>query len=150
MNPGPKPTPFWDRVAIAGPGDCWEWQGARHPDGHGNLKLNGRYYRAHRLAYECSFGPFPVALEVLHRCDNPACCNPRHLFLGTKPDNIADMVSKGRQARGPMLPQTKLTEDQVRAIRIDGRAHTEIAADYGVTPSNIGYIKARKSWSHVA
>ena len=141
---------LWERVDKGGPDECWNWQGAKHPSGHGNLKANGRYWRAHRLAWHLAKGPIPAGLEVLHRCDNPACCNPAHLFLGTETDNQADKLAKGRQAKGQMFPHTKLSADQVRAIRADRRIHREIAADYGIDRANVSYIKARKSWTHVA
>lgn len=81
----------------AGPTACWPWTRGRHKAGYGCV--SGRWY-AHRLAYEIARGPIPTGLHVLHRCDNPPCCNPAHLFLGTAADNSADKVAKGRQSRG--------------------------------------------------
>lgn len=92
---------FWAKVSKGDGADtCWEWRGSKMGEhsygffGHSE----GRTVRAHRRAYELSFGIIPVGLNVLHRCDNPPCCNPSHLFLGTQADNIADMIAKGRQA----------------------------------------------------
>lgn len=96
---------FWSRVQTKGPDDCWTWSGRPSPDGYGTLRVNGRKTGAHRYAYELARGPIPdgpdgSTLHVLHRCDNPPCCNVRHLFLGTNIDNIRDRDAKGRHAAG--------------------------------------------------
>jgi hypothetical protein len=98
-------TPFWQRMKRTAHG-CLEWQGARHqkagePDkgGYGEFRENGKLIRAHRRAWELHHGtPIPAGLAVLHACDNPPCCEPAHLYLGTVRDNAHDMVAKGRGA----------------------------------------------------
>ena len=85
---------FWDKVRL-GPG-CWEWQAAANTKGYGNFKLNGRVQTATRVVWKWLRGPDPGRLMVLHHCDNPACVNPGHLFLGTATDNARDSVDKGR------------------------------------------------------
>jgi len=87
---------FWSRVATAGPDDCWEWQGARLRDGYGQAKYYGNAVGTHRIAYELSHGPIADGLLVRHTCDNPPCCNPAHLLLGTPADNAADRTERGR------------------------------------------------------
>jgi hypothetical protein len=77
---------------------CWEWAGARNSDGYGKSYAGSGYRMAHRVAWESSFGPIPDGLFVLHRCDNPPCVRPDHLFLGTNTDNVRDSVAKGRAA----------------------------------------------------
>jgi len=90
---------FWSRVAK---GDgCWEWTGARKPNGYGDLTIRPRRWSAHRFAYTVAVGPIPAGMVVCHTCDNPPCCNPAHLFLGTQADNMADMGRKGRRASSP-------------------------------------------------
>lgn len=90
------PEQFWARVER---GDgCWLWQGMTISGGYGRVGWRGMKAVAHRVAWELTYGPIPEGLWVLHRCDNPPCCNPEHLFLGSRLDNIADMVAKGRGA----------------------------------------------------
>lgn len=76
--------------------ECWVWKGARGGKGYGSKMIRGKAYRTHRLAWEWVNGPIPDGMMVLHRCDNPPCCNPNHLFIGTNTDNMRDMVAKGR------------------------------------------------------
>ena len=87
---------FWSKVDVQGPDDCWLWKQSTDRHGYGQTGHDGLHWSAHRLAWQLSNGPIPDGLFVLHHCDNPPCCNPAHLFLGTQADNMADMVSKGR------------------------------------------------------
>ncbi len=85
---------FYTKVAVAGPSDCWEWLGRCDAAWYGHFQFNGKPIGAHRFAWWFSTGIWPGDLSVLHRCDNKACCNPAHLFLGTQKDNIQDAVRK--------------------------------------------------------
>jgi len=152
---GPLEERFWAKVNKTpglGPwGDCWEWTGGTTgPMPHGAIHVGpgGKKIRTHRYSYEIHKGP-PGDLDVCHKCDNPPCVNPDHLFLGTHQDNMADMVSKKRQSWGVRASSAKLTEDDVRAIRADPRFHREIAADYGCSVPNITNIKNRKKWANL-
>lgn len=87
---------FWSKVRIGLPDECWEWQACRKRYGYGELKAGERNDKAHRVAYRLTYGPIPDGLWVLHRCDNPPCCNSRHLFLGDSAANVEDRHRKGR------------------------------------------------------
>ncbi len=89
---------FWPKVDRRGPDECWEWKAARQAEGYGKMFTTNRCRpeRAHRVSWVLHHGPIPDGMFVLHRCDNPPCVNPAHLFLGTNLDNIEDMGRKGR------------------------------------------------------
>ena len=97
----PIATRLWRRVKIGEPDECWEWMGARKDKLPYGLIMRGPkgagLVYTHRVAYEVTYGPVPDGLLVLHKCDNPPCCNPRHLFLGTHQDNTLDAQTKGRR-----------------------------------------------------
>lgn len=126
-------------------------QGSGHSDRDGYIRLGrGKTRRlAHREAYSRAFGPIPEGHVVCHRCDNPPCVNPEHLFAATQLENMADRNRKGRQARGTVNGRAKLVPEQVIAIRADERPLMEIAAEYGVDRSTIRDIKTRKNWKHL-
>lgn len=147
---------FWKYVDRRGPNECWEWFGAR-VKGYGQLKLgNSRRKRgAHVIAYETHKGP-AEGLFVCHTCDNPPCCNPAHLWLGTNTENQRDSVDKGRRPivdrSGEKNARAVLTEENVIAIRrliASGHYNTEIARTFGVTHSMISTIRLGKSWKHL-
>jgi len=123
---------------------CWLWLASVDKDGYGQF-LYGK--RAHRYSYEYYNGVIPAGVCVLHKCDNPSCVNPEHLFLGTNRDNINDMVNKGRSLSGIKNPAAKLTEDDVSNIRNDLRPIRIIAKDYNVGKSQIHNIKTNTSWT---
>jgi hypothetical protein len=143
---------IWRFIAKAGPRDCWEWQGTRDQDGYGRISVQRKTMAAHRLAFELGHGVSADGLHVCHSCDNPGCCNPAHLFLGTNTENHKDKVSKGRQACGEQA-NSVLTDHQVRKIRrlaATGVFQREIALRFGISQPNVGYICRRDTWRHVA
>lgn len=100
---------FWEKVKKT-PAGCWLWMGSKEHFGHGHIGNKGKMLKAHRLAWEFENGKIPDGLHCLHKCDNPSCVNPSHLFLGTHQDNMRDMISKNRQS-------SKLTKKQVIKMR---------------------------------
>lgn len=136
-------------------GECWEWTGASNARGYGVLSVRGRQHYTHRLAYLFACGEIPDDMIVCHDCDNPRCCRPEHLFLGTHQDNSDDKYTKGRgnSPRGSQRPEAKLTEDDVREIRHIHAAgemgYRRLAAKYGVNQRTIMYAIQRRTWGHV-
>jgi len=155
---------------------CWEWAGNTNPKGYGTFHRGG-YQLAHRWAYATLKAPIPRGLCVCHTCDNRACVNPDHLWVGTQQENIADMIAKGRDLkyvgprpwvakfgdenpsrthrhrmpRGEQTNTAKLTAGDVLEIRRIGSSvpQTELAARYGVSQVNIGCVLLRKTWKHI-
>lgn len=141
---------FWAAVQR-GPADaCWEWQGKRDR-GYGHLGVNGRRTLAHRYSYELHVGPIDDGLFVCHRCDNPSCVNPAHLFLGTAQDNTADMDANGRRVivRGEQSGSAVLTAQEALDIwRSEGRA-ADVGLRFGVSAGAVKSIRQGRSWAHV-
>lgn len=132
---------------------CLLWLGDTIGHGYGRFRHHNRLLRAHRVSWELANGPVPAGLFVLHRCDVPACINPRHLFLGTQAENNADMIAKGRfGARGPKGEahgSARLSEAQAISIIGDGRHYKAIAEEYGIVPDHVLAIKAGRAWKHL-
>lgn len=122
--------------------DCVEFDGCRLPTGHGQKRFAGRNWLTHRLSWFWFTGEDPGKLCVCHKCDNPPCYNPEHLFLGTKKQNSEDMVAKGRSAKGDRSGMSKLSHEQVVWIRQNKETHTQasMAKACGVSQSAISLI----------
>jgi hypothetical protein len=131
-------------------GECIVWAGYARPEGYGEVDFNGERHLSNRAAWMAYKNEDPGELCVCHKCDNPRCINPEHLFLGTRAENSADRDRKGRQARGERNGPAKLTEEQVRAIRADERGCRKLAKAYGVHMGTILSIRAKRTWRHVA
>lgn len=141
---------FWSKVDRRALHECWPWLRSRNAARYGNFRLK-RSERAHRVAWILTHGPIPNGLHVLHRCDNPPCCNPGHLFLGTDADNVADKVSKGRQQRlkGSAGSNARLTAQEVAEIRMTSgkdRRDKEIAAKFGISRHYVSMIRNGRNW----
>lgn len=134
--------------------ECWPWMRVRDKDGYGLFVVDGRHVRTHRYSYEIHSGPIPEGQDVLHSCDNPPCCNPNHLWLGTDADNAADSMRKGRRACGSRHGRAKLTEAQVIELRAryaaGGVVQRELAEDYDISHALVSFITTRRRWRHVA
>jgi hypothetical protein len=123
----------WNNVTKLSPEECWEWEGSRAPNGYGSFHMGGRTVMAHRAAYTLIVGEIPEGLHILHACDNPPCVNPHHLSVGTRSDNMQDMVAKGRNRVADDHPTARLSSAQVREIRrrrAAGETVTDLAASY--------------------
>lgn len=148
---------FWCTVDMSGgPDACWPWRGKRN-EARGDRGRTSQGPRpgemyAHRAAYEYATGRDPGDMLVCHHCDNPPCCNPAHLFLGTNADNMADMIAKGRHARGEKLPNARVTAAEVADIRrryANGERDRWLAAEFGMSYANMRRILLRQTWRHV-
>ena len=176
MQAATKPIPaltgdnkrnFFRKIKINHETGCHEWKAARSGGGYGQFNLRGRMVGAHRLAYFLATGTDPAGLNACHSCDNPSCCNPDHLFLGTDADNMLDKTRKGRNncprgeahgsrtqpwswQRGEARWNAKLSSADILSIRTDPRNSREIAGQYCVSRSQITAIKRGEKWRHVA
>ncbi len=145
---------FWNRVDRGS--SCWIWTGRVTNSGYGiTCSPQGQHTTAHRRAWELTRGTIPSGMEVCHNCpdgDNRLCCNPDHLWLGTRKENAQDSVNKGTSSRGEHHPHSKLTNEQVkqiRRLREEGQNCTTIAKQFGVSRPVISEICAGKRWKHV-
>lgn len=148
-----KVKPLIDRLGEklkAMPNGCWEFQGYRQPWGYGKISRgcgSEGTTSTHRAMWEIVFGSIPNGMCVLHKCDNPPCANPAHLFLGTNAINTTDMITKGRaRTSGEANSMAKLTWEKVHNIRADTRPQNIIAAEYGVSKAAISDIKNNRRW----
>jgi hypothetical protein len=134
---------------------CWGWKGSKDQDGYAKIYITRNGERvttvASRLSWELVHGKIPEGLLICHKCDNPTCTNPKHLFLGSTLDNMRDKIQKGRLrvAHGADSGHAKLTEAQVIEILLDPRPYSEVAYDYNVTTFTVRDIKKRRSWTYL-
>jgi hypothetical protein len=160
---------FWSKVdKSTEPNGCWLWMAGKTFGGYGRFWNGERKVMAHRFAYELTVGAIPDDYDICHNCDNPTCCNPTHLFTGTKTDNIQDAKRKNRlatgmrngrythpesSARGSQNPRTKLTPALVIAIRSDhvlgNMTLRKLAIRYGVAKTTIRMVIKRITWKHI-
>lgn len=151
---------FFDKVRRTD--NCWEWRGQRMAQGYGVFGIGRKYFKAHRISWTIHNGPIPARLWVLHRCDNPQCSNPAHLFLGTHADNMRDMAAKKRGfsggnggfVRGERHGSAKLKATQIPEIRNLYGARSfnlrELSEKYHVSITQIRDIIRRTKWKHIA
>ena len=159
-RPANTPDVLWSKVDKKGPNECWPWNGYKNEQGYGRTWINDKGYYAHRVIFNLAF---PNVIEIsapkdtdetgflLHKCDNPCCCNPSHLFVGTHADNMADKAAKGRSPdfSGDNGPRCKLTMQQaneIRQRRKNGISAKQLAVESGISLSSIKTLLAGKSY----
>ncbi len=144
---------LWKYIKVNSPVECWPWIGCKDKDGYGKLTYQTKDKHAHRVVYEICIGEIPEDLCVLHQCDNPSCCNPNHLFLGSPIDNAIDRDNKGRQAKGTSCHTSKLSESDVIEIRQRYISitpnKTQLAKEYNVSQTTIDFLVRRITWKHI-
>ena len=143
---------FWSKVDKTK--NCWEWTGRYHKQGYGFMDINKKGELTHRISWVINRGKIPKGICVLHKCDNPKCVNPDHLFLGTHTDNMRDMVSKGRRFHtfGENTPHRILNDFQVIEIKKLLKLkfpYKELAKAFGVSRSTINDIVSGYTWNHI-
>lgn len=140
---------FWSSVQVEPSNfQCWEWRSTFNHNGYGRFHHDGRWLAAHRVAYELVVGIIPAGNVIRHRCDNPKCCNPAHLLVGTTADNAQDAVERGRTASGAKSGRTKLLPEDVAYIRRNPDKLTlkALAGRFGMAASSVHYIRCGRSW----
>jgi|SRR5215469_9274703 len=154
---------FWRKVSRQGKlmdsnlGPCWDWTASKNQDGYGRMYAGPghkpKLVSAHIISWQIHYGSIPSGMNVCHRCDNPACTRPDHLFLGTRKQNMEDSARKGRMHIGEASGNTHLTGKQVLEIRklhaSEGYSERKLARVYGVTGPTIGSILRRRTWKHI-
>ena len=148
---------FWAKVDRGGPDECWEWTASRMPKGYGQIGSEERKtLLAHRVSYELHNGPIPADHDICHRCDNPPCVNPGHLFLGSRQDNMRDCSSKGRvvvpATQGERNGSARLTEAQAIEIltrHANGERGSRLASEFGVTHAAVSALIHGHTWGHL-
>lgn len=153
-TPRPIAERFWEKVDCTGDG-CWEWRASTARTGYGKFGVSHqKWVAAHRIAFGLEHPATDLTgLHVLHRCDNPPCVRPSHLFLGTNHDNILDMSAKGRANHGGVHNGGATLDDAKVLIIIDrlaaGEPSKRIARDYGISAETINGIRRGQRWQHI-
>ncbi len=134
---------------------CHVWKASTRGKGYGQFKLNYKNTSAHRVAYELAYGPIPESMHVCHKCDNPPCVNPKHLWLGTNEENIEDKSNKGRYnaARGSDNGSAKVTEKMAIKIRwlysTGKHTQTRLATRFNISRGAVGQLIRKETWKHI-
>lgn len=150
-----KPEDVWKKIHKGSFSECWEWMGGLHKSGYGLMRIYSKKCYVHRIVYELTYIPIPEGLFVLHSCDNPKCCNPEHLRLGTHQDNMDDKVKRKRQYHpfGEKCGIHKLEKEDVLKIRKlyfeKNYSQRKLGKIYGVCKSTIGQIIRDETWRNI-
>lgn len=141
---------FWSKTEVTWPSKCWNWRGPKYHFGHGVFAFRRKPARAHRISWIIANGEIPEGQLVLHKCDNPACVNPNHLYLGSSKDNNRDMVNRGRQYTRKGIAY-KFTFEIAKKIRARYKAEKisceKLAREYNVSYTTMNLLLRGKTWS---
>ena len=147
---------FWSKVQKPIGEGCWLWTGWKNYRGYGGITINKKCIRTHRYSWQLHNGIIPQNMNVCHKCDNPPCVNPSHLFLGTNKDNISDCIKKGRKpitdTKGIKHWYHKFTNDQIKYIRnypIYRGSGRELAEMFNVSRECVYAIRKNRNWKHI-
>ncbi len=133
--------------------ECWNWTGSKDQHGYGRMRVDGKPILVHRIVWKDLFGPINYKQFVCHKCDNPSCVNPAHLFVGDQQANMDDKMSKGRHhygvSKGESHGMAKITPDIVRAIRASGETGVVLALRFNLSKTHVSDIRNYKTWKHL-
>jgi len=132
---------FWNHIQKKVENECWEWQGFVDKDGYGKMRTTDTNEAAHRASYRIHNGEIPKGLNVLHKCNNPPCCNPNHLYVGDQSRNMQDRIDAGNFLYGECHHNSKISNETVVLIKNDSGTHKQLAEKYGCSASQIGNIR---------
>lgn len=150
-----NPKRFWSKVDIHGEDECWPWTAGKDRKGYGHFSINGILYGAHKIAWELTNNETSKGKVIRHTCNNPPCCNPKHLRAGTHADNVADRVSSGRNApqKGEKNPHAILTDEKVLAIRKEYIPRKvsmyKLATKYNISVQIVWQVIHKITWKHL-
>ena len=154
-NVGEGDTPeqrFWSKVAVTADDEkCWEWLGDPSAKWYGEFRVNHKRWGTHQYSWFLANGREP-RLQILHKCDNPRCVNPKHLYEGTQQQNVQDMIDRNRHNRGEDVPNSKYVEGQIREVKQwlrDGLTCKEISRKNGMPRTTVSAIKFDRIWKHI-
>ena len=139
---------MWRKVSIDSASGCWNWTASKDRDGYGETSIRGKNIRAHRAAWLLHTGEHPGRMLVCHKCDNPSCVNPDHLFLGTALDNNRDRHRKGRTAKGNAR-FTPADVIKMRRLSRAGKSYSDISRMYETSPTNVRFAVLGITWADV-
>lgn len=133
---------------------CWEWKRSSDGWGYGKISIQHKLEKVHRVMFSLANGPIPTGMCVCHKCDNPPCCNPDHLFLGTHADNRRDMIQKGRLSdqSGTLNSQAKINDNiarEIRSLYANGVMQKLIAEKYGISTGIVNRVVLRRNWKNI-